>query len=85
MDLLITLCKILLLLTFAVITLGWGACGALGVAVTFDSSRIEWAIVGLTLGGFGLMALFGWGTWKMLRAFFPKRPGRGQGGSGFAA
>ncbi|NJD07868.1 MAG: hypothetical protein FIA97_15450 [Methylococcaceae bacterium] len=85
MHVLINLCKILLLLTFAAITFGWGACGALGMAVTLDSSRVEWGIVGLSLGGFALMGLFGWGTWRMLQAFFPKSPKQGKGGSDFPA
>jgi len=85
MQILITLCKILLLFIFAAITLGWGACGALGLAVTFDSHQTDWTIIGLTLGGFILMGLFGWGTWKLLRVFFSRRPGDGQGGTGLSA
>lgn len=85
MNVVIALCKVLLLLTFAAIALGFGACGAFGLAFSLDSSRIDWAIVGLAMGGLVLMALFGWGTWKMFRAFFPKRHEAGKGGSDFSA
>jgi hypothetical protein len=64
--------KCLVLIVFAGIALGWGACGTLGLFVSNMGGHIDGGVVLLSLGGFLLMALFVWATVKLQQAFFPR-------------
>jgi hypothetical protein len=77
-NLLYTLLKSLLLLFCALATLGWGACGVVGL--TFSAQGADWdpLIIILALGGFVLMVLFGWFTLKLFRSIFPSHDARSE-------
>lgn len=85
MNALIGIIKVLCLAAFAAVTLGWGACGAVGLTFSLAERSGNFEILALSLAGFALMVLFGWWTRKLFFAFFPKTSGDGRGGSGFEA
>lgn len=70
MNFIVKLGKILLLLFCAGTALGWGTCGVLGLAAVGNPNgdSVSWEILPLALGGFALMALFGWFAWKLKRS-----------------
>lgn len=80
MHALIGIAKVLCLSLFAAITLGWGACGALGLTLSFTENYDKLEIFGLSLAGFALMLLFGWLTRKLFAYFFPEPSADGSGG-----
>lgn len=73
LDSIVTLLKVCVLLILAATALGFGLCGAVGLPQAIDRDGINWAIVLLSLFGFGIMWLAIHRFRALAKRFFPAR------------
>ena len=73
LDSIVILLKVFVLLILAATALGFGLCGAVGLPQAIDRDGINWAIVLLSLFGFGVMWLAIHRFRTLVKRFFPAR------------